>query len=310
MASTYFPTGRDVEIIRYVHRYRLLKSRSHILPLFGESEHVLRRLQKLTEHGYLFRLPSRRPHEQAVYALGNKGSDLMASHFGAPRPKVDWPSQNRTITERHVEHTLFIADLMVAIELACGDGVRYVSPEEILERYAPERTRNKAHEVGGKPFRWRIQVREGEWHGSHFIEPDWMFGLDIDGAPEPSFFFLEADRGTMSVKPTREGNLDKSSLFKKMLQYWSSWQPKSTSQRNAFEERFGIQNIRTLFALSTGARGAIRLEECMKANEFFGSGSGGTGLFLFAKKETLLEAPDILRAPLLSGRRKEKTLLG
>ena len=314
MQTTLEPTvtNRDVEIIRYVHRYRLLKSRSHIVPLFGGSLHVLRRVKKLTEYGHLFSLPGRRPDQEAAYALGNKGSDLMASKFGAPRPKVDWPSQNRTLTVRHVEHTLFIADLMVAIELSCRQNrrVRYISPEEILEKYAPTSTRAKSRKVGGRPFEWRATVRQGEWRGTHYIEPDWMFGLEVAGSDEPNFFFLEADRGTMSVKPRREGNLDKSSIFKKMLLYWSSWQPKSASQRNAFEERFGIRNIRTLFAISTGARGAIRLEECIKANEFFGSGSSGTGLFLFAKKEVLLEAPDILRAPLMSGRRKEKTLVG
>ena len=115
--------------------------------------HILRRLQKLAQHKYLYPLP-RQPHEEAVYAIGNAGADLLARDFGEPRPRVDWSAQNRTLTEKHVEHTLLIADVMIRIELACraSKSVRFISPEEILAEHAPESTRLKAKLVGGKPF--------------------------------------------------------------------------------------------------------------------------------------------------------------
>lgn len=300
-------TERDVEIVRAVWRHRLLRSRSHLLPLFGGSTHILRRLQALTESRYLYRL-ERAPHEEAVYAIGDRGSDLMHERFGAPRPKVSWTAQNKTLTERHVEHTLLIADVLVSVALACRatSDVRYVPFEEIIERHASQRTRERARLVGGRPLKWRVRVRSGEWQGEGSIEPDGMFGIEHEATGKTSWFFLEADRATMRVKPTRP-RLDWSSLFKKMLQYWTSWQKRAGGQ-NLTLTHFGLPDVRTLFVLSTEARGDIRLERCLDANRYFYGGKG-TGLFLFAKRETLLEAPDILKAPLISGAGEKRTLV-
>ncbi len=139
-------------------------------------------------------------------------------------------------------------------------------------------------------------MSSGDWQGEAHIEPDGMFG--IESAEQTSWFFLEADRATMSVLPER-ARLDRSSLFKKMLQYWASWQ-KSATGENLTRERFGLSDVRTLFVLSTEARGNIRLERCLEANRHFYA-EKGTGLFLFVKREALLEAPDVLAVPLTTG---------
>ena len=307
----FSPTQRDIEIIRYVHSYRLLKSRSHLVALFGGSTHILRRLQKLARYKYLYPLP-RRPAEEAVYAIGNAGADLLAREFREPRPRVDWTAQNRTLTQKHVEHTLLIADVMIRIELACRgrENIRFISPEEILAKYAPKSTRLKAKHVGGKPFLWSVPlVYMGAWVGEKSIEPDRMFGIAFqDPSKETNWFFLEADRGTMVVKP-QKGNLHKSSIFKKQLQYWASWVTTPPAKANLYNERFGIHDIRTLFVLDTRARGELRLNKCIEANKHFSKGRG-TGLFLFTKAETLLEAPDILEAPFVSGQGKTRRLIG
>ena len=303
------PTARDIEIIRYVHSYRLLKSRSHLVALFGGSLHILRRLQKLAVYKYLYPL-SRRPHEEAVYAIGNAGADLLARDFGEPRPKVDWTAQNKTLTQKHVQHTLLVADVMIHIELACRrrQSVRFIPPEEILAKYAPESTRLKAKHVAGKPFLWSVPiVYKGRRIGEKSIEPDRMFGIAFqDPSKETNWFFLEADRGKMVDKP-QTVNLDKSSIFKKQLQYWASAIP--TPKVNLYTERFGIKHIRTLFVLATGFRGDVRLNKCVEINRYFDKGQG-TGLFLFTKAETLLEALDILEAPFVSGEGKTRTLIG
>lgn len=299
-------TRRDVEIIRAVHVHRLLRSRDHVWPLFGGSKHLNTRLRLLAKHRYLHRL-ARRPHEQTLYAIGDRGSDLMRERFGAPRPKVSWTAQNKTLTERHVEHTLLIADVLVAVELACraSSDVRYVGLPEIIERHASERVKQSARTVGGRPLRWQVAVRSGEWRGEGSIEPDGMFGIERVATGKTDWFFLEADRATMRVKPQRP-RLDWSSLFKKMLQYWASWQ-KDIRGENLTSSRFGLPDVRTLFVLSTESRGDIRLERCLEANRHFYGGKG-TGLFLFAKRETLLEAPDILKAPLISGTEQVRRL--
>ena len=271
---------------------------------------ILRRLQKLARYKYLYPLP-RRPHEEAVYAIGNAGADMLARDFGVPRPKVDWTAQNKTLTQKHVEHTLFIADVMIRIELACRrrKSVRFISPEEILAEYAPESTRLKAKYIGDKPFLWSVPIVYKGTRAEKSIEPDRMFGIAFQrSSKETNWFFLEADRGTMVVKPQKV-NLHKSSIFKKQLQYWASWLTTPPAEANMYSERFGISDVRTLFVLATGDRGEVRLNKCLEVNKYFNKGQG-TGLFLFTKAETLLEAPDILEAPFISGQGKTRTLIG
>ncbi|MEL6445676.1 MAG: replication-relaxation family protein [Bacteroidota bacterium] len=300
--SSFVPTERDTAILRAVAEHRLLRSRSHLVPLFGGSLHVLRRLQRLTAERYLCRLAGR-PHQESVYAIGDKGSDLLHRRFGVPRPKVEWTAQNRTLTERHVAHTLLIADVLVGIELACRarPDLRFVSAAEVIERHASERVRQRAREVGGRPLRWRVRVRDGGWVGEGAIEPDGLFGIEHagrGGTTKTDWYFLEADRGTMSVIPERP-RLDRSSLFKKMLQYHASAEKKLDGQ-SLTGRHFGLPSVRTLFVLATGARGQTRLQRCLEASRHF-QGGRGTGLFLFVKREDLLEATNPLTAPVTAG---------
>lgn len=299
-------TDRDIEIIRQVERFRLLRSRSHIVRLFGGSKHLLRRLRKLYDHKYLYRLPDRTPYEQAVYGIGNKGADLLNAEFDLPRANVDHTQKNRRLGPRFIEHTLLVADIMVTIILACRkrQDVQYISQEEILEE-APASTRKQRYQVGGRPFRWPVKFRHDGKTFRKSVEPDHMFGLELPEGRE-EYFFLEADRQNM---PVESGNMNRSSILKKQLQYWESWQKTAFDETNLCEQHFGISDIRTLFVLSTGYRGDKRLNRCLEANRRFRDGSG-TGLFLFANAETLLEADDVLTAELTSGRGAAKTLIG
>lgn len=65
--------------------------------------------------------------------------------------------------------------------------------------------------------------------------------------------------------------------------------------------------MRTLSVLSTEARGDIRLRCCLDVSRYFYGGKG-TGLFLFVNAETLLEAPDILKAERVAGTGQARTL--
>ena len=306
-------TDRDIEIVRFVERFRLLRSRSHIVPLFGGSTHVLRRLQKLRKNQYLYELPGREPNEEAVYAIGNVGADLLNAEFNLPRPKVDYTQQNKTLGMRFIEHTLLVSDIIVAIILAtrCRDDVRYISQEEIFREWAPRETRSKRYKVGAHPFRWRVKFSYKERTYRKSIEPDHIFGLAFPGQErKPNWFFLEADRQNMPVKSR---NMNRSSIFKKQLQYWESWQDNTWTETNLFKKHFGVSNIRTLFVLDTGYQGRQRLNRCIEVTRHFeeqAKGGEGMGLFLFANAETLLDADDILNAPLVSGRGDEKILLG
>lgn len=299
-------TERDIEIIRYVEQFRLLQSRDHIVPLFGGSLHILRRLKKLYENKYLYRLPDRKNDEQAIYAVGNAGANLLSEEFDLPRPKVDYTQKSKDLGDWFLDHTLLVANIMVEIILAARsrEAVQYISQEDILMERASKERRKQRYRVGEQPFRWWVTFSHNDTEYRKGVEPDHMFGLELpDGREE--FFFLEADRQNM---PVETGNMDRSSIIKKQLQYWESWQTPPFGDTNLFEEHFGIPDIRTIFALFTGHRGDKRLNRCIETNKRFFDGDG-TGLFLFANVETLLEADDILTAPLISGRETEKQLI-
>lgn len=203
-------TDRDIGLIRRVHALRLLGSRSHILPLYG-SEHILRRCKLLTEEGHLYAL-KRMPHQEQVYAIGNRGADLLKERFGTYRPRVHFPDLHNRLKEPHIRHTLGIADVVIGMELA-------------------SRGRCSFEDLG--THKWETDIEYDGWGEVCSIEPDRIF--QVAG----QYYALEYDRGTMRVK----GNMRQSSIFKKMLQY--AW----THNEKILQDTLGLTNVRTLFVL-------------------------------------------------------------
>ena len=304
--KSWNPSTRDIDIIRTVHLFKLLRSRDHILPLFDGRKRVIRRLQTLTERGYLFCL-DRRPNEQAIYTIGNRGLILLRDRFDVAIPRNPrQPDQARRLKVKHIEHTLDLADVVLAIELACRrrDDVRFLSQAEILDA-APHRTRAEARKLGGRPLYLETEVHyEGE-RSRRGTEADWLFGLHPKGK-DPKYFFLEVDRGTESVVTS---NLDKASIIRKMLVYLHAWRGTPPKETNLYEAHFGFRHARTLF-VATGryeTDGDERVQNFVKANEMITAGRGHR-LFLFTTKESFLGTADVLSAPLLNGM-YERTIL-
>jgi hypothetical protein len=132
-------TPRDLEILRAVHRYRLLRS-THLVSLTGGGRQAtLRRLQLLFHHGYLDRPPMQldwytRGSEPFVYALGNRGAEALEMEGELRRGGVRWDTKNRNLSRIFLHHTLMVAEIMVAFEVACRsrEDVRFIPPEEII----------------------------------------------------------------------------------------------------------------------------------------------------------------------------------
>jgi hypothetical protein len=117
-------TERDVEILLHVFRHRFLRS-THLAALVGGGQGLVRRLGLLYHHHYLDRpreqidFYSRVGSKPMVYALGNKGADLLAEMYHVPRGKFDWTAKNRAVGPVFLDHTLLVADFMVALEASC-----------------------------------------------------------------------------------------------------------------------------------------------------------------------------------------------
>lgn len=272
-------TERDVEIVQAVYRHRLLNS-EHIVSLIeGSDQGIRRRLQLLFHARFLDRPPVQVANfhiapspEPMVYALGNKGADLLAEHLGVPRASIDWTTKNRKLKEIFFRHTLMVAGIMVAFEVACREAgnMRLIPWEEILAERASEETRREK-----RPESWRVKV---PGRGEHGITPDAIFGLhylDRSEGRNRSFFFLEADRGTMPVK---RRHLAQTAIYKKLLLYHQ------TAVQKLHTKRFGMKAFRVLTVTASPER--ERVASMVKAA---GELDGFQGLFLFADETSVLE---------------------
>src|SRR4051794_15312763 len=269
-------TPRDHEILRAVHRHRLLRS-THLISLSnGSRQTTLRRLQLLFHHGYLDRPPMQldwyaRGSEPLVYALGNHGAELLEREGGLKRGGIRWETKKRNVSRVFLHHTLAVAEVMVSFEVACRcrEGVQFIPPEEVLAG-APEATRRLR-----LPFRWQVEIREGGKPYRLGVEPDKVFGLEFHGAPENrrrAYFFLEADRGTMPV--TRKG-LGQTSFLRKLVCYQETW------RQGLHKTHLGIPNFRVLTVTTSRERMEHLVEACRLIS------GGGSRLFLFTEQERL-----------------------
>jgi len=261
-------TPRDLLILRAAQRHRLLRSTQLIALSDGSRQTTLRRLQLLFHHGYLDRPPAQldwysQGSEPLVYALGSRGGAVLAAE-GKRGGTLRWDT-SRTVSRQFLRHTLAVAEVMVAFEVACRgtEGVEFIRPEDVLAA-APEATRRLR-----LPFRWQIEVQEGGKLHRLGVEPDRVFGLRFRGAPEGrqrAYFFLEADRGTMPV--VRQG-LAQTSFRRKLIAYRETW------RQGLHRTHLGIPNFRVLTVTTNEERRRHLVAAC-------GSLGSGRRLFLFA----------------------------
>jgi hypothetical protein len=158
-----------------------------------------------------------------VYGIGNKGAKLL-NGVSEQRPRFDWTDRNQSIKQLHLQHTLLISDVMVALEKACAQNrtVRLVREDELVARIKFR-----------DPFRWTVNVRSDRLG----LRPDKVFGLENTKTGEEAFYFLEADRATM---PVVRQNLDQSSFHRKLLAYEATW------TQNIHRTRLGLHRFRVL----------------------------------------------------------------
>ncbi|MEO1703701.1 MAG: replication-relaxation family protein [Pseudomonadota bacterium] len=270
-------TERDTAILLALEKYRFLTTEHLMVLAETDSKQSLnRRLRRLFDAKYVDR-PRAQMHAMAygekrpmVYALGNAGADLLSNRFQMRLPDIYWTEKNRRIKEKFIEHTLGIADFMVAMEQACKEAgnIQIITRDDILTN-APERTRRAKH-----PFRWQTRVSfNGERHEIAIV-PDEVFGLHYLEKPEGknrAYFFVEIDRGTM---PITRRDIRQTSFARKLMSY------ADTYERKLHTERFGIKNFRALTLTTSQAR----INTMQHAWKIEVSDRAPAGMFLFAEK--------------------------
>ncbi len=295
-APAFRITERDIEIIRQVARHRFLRS-THLFALIGGSpQKVNERLGPLFHAGFLDRPRAQLEyHVQGggsaplVYALGNRGAELLKVHDGLENADVDWARKNHKTGREFILHTLAVADLRVALTTAVRErpGFALLDPDQLLAAAAEETQQARS------PWSWRVRVQHRSGIQEIGLLPDYVFALTLpDGRRRP--FVVEIDRGTM---PVERAALDQSSMLRKFLAY------EGGRQQNLHLTRFGWRNFRVLITSPNNDRIATMRAAIARYPELKSS-----PLFLFAVHDRPLFA-DVLSASWTAADGSAHTLL-
>ncbi len=256
---------RDLAFLQAAADYRLLSTPQYHL-LFPESrDAVYRRLQLLFHHGYLDRLNGD-PTKPMVYGLASRGAEILVER-GHLQDIGDWRKKNQELQDRYIAHQTMITNFRIALTLA----VRERSDVRLLF------FRRESLEL-----RDRVTATHNGRRQSLPINPDGFFGLQFPNLPEGrnrAFFFLEADRSTM----TRER------FLQKLVGYWE-WYSQGGQTR-----KHGIRTFRVLTVTKSEERLASLLHAAGEAGEL----REGLRLFWFTSEERLgAERPAPILGPI------------
>jgi len=238
-APRFQVTERDVEIVRQVSQYRFLRS-THISQLLdAPHKKILERLTPLFHAGYLDRPRAQleyhvrgggsAPH---IYALGNRGAQLLIDRDGLEHANVDWTRKNKETGREFILHTLAIADFRVGLTVACRarSDISLHHANQLLATL-PEQT-----ESARSPWRLRVRVQHKGTIEDIGLLPDYVFAIYF-GENKRRPFVVECDRGTM---PVERSTLDQTSMLRKFIAY------EAARQQRLHTSRFGWHNFRVL----------------------------------------------------------------
>lgn len=252
-------TDDDVAIIRCVYRHRFVRA-DDLYRLFPDRtpDRLSRRLTALYRAGYLDRPIAqidrfRQGGSQAlVYGLDTSGARLLKERFGAPPGVANWKSRNRSYTRESLDHTLAVSRFMIEVEIGCRERseVSLIPFEEILKG-APEETRRSIF-----PGRWPVDLRFRGARGTVYLIPDAIFGLRLrrpDGTTRSSYWFVEIDRGTMTIVPSErvqesDAFIHRATILRKLAAYAESF------GQELHRRHLGIPAPRTLLLTTSAAR--------------------------------------------------------
>jgi hypothetical protein len=258
-------TERDRQIIRYVADHRFARS-THISQLLGAS-HVktCRRLHALYHNAYLDRPQAQKEYYRAgsdkmIYALANRGAQLLIQQHGLELADVDWSRKNFEAKRAYVQHQLAIVDFRVALVLAtrARPHLKLIEPKQLIAAM-PEATRTSA-----RPLAWRVKTQHKAGPQEIGVNPDYAFAIRYpDGSRRA--YLVECDRGTM---PVARAGLRQTSIIKKLLVYHHG------HKQELHTRQFNWKAFRVLIITNTEARAdhilaAIKHTAELKASELF-----------------------------------------
>src|SRR6266516_2608734 len=182
-------TARDIAILQNIARFRLVSAAQLAKLDGGSAQNVSRSLLALFENGFVERpsaqVASRLLHKgsrPAIYGLTRKGARLLGDQgYDVRRSLLDGIDKERGAGWRFVEHTVSIAEFLVALEIALRTrtDLRLLDRIEILED-APDRKRERQ-------LRIEATIRLDGVPKRNAVIPGAVFGLRFNDDEESYF---------------------------------------------------------------------------------------------------------------------------
>lgn len=270
-------TDDDIEIVRQLARHRFLRS-THVAALVGRSlDRTNDRLSRLFHAGYLDRPRAQLDYypdagsAPMVYALADRGAQLLIARDGADFANVEWSRKNRQAGRPFIEHQLEIMDFYVALQCSARNrpGLRVIHADELIANFPDQRVNRH------NPFGLRARLTHAGIVHETGIVPDLAFGLAFaDGSRR--CFMVEIDRGTM---PVVRADITQTSFERKMRGYLTAYAAKQ------HERKFGWRAFRVLTVTTDKTRKQTMLDALGKIRV---PHSPGPALFWFLTRTELV----------------------
>ena len=184
-------TERDIEFIRAICKYRFLfPEQLSVLFPNASKRGIENRLRYMFHNKYLDRimLTDSTFSHKLIYAMAEKGARLLAEADNIPREEISWNRFHNKVSLSHIQHFLDINDVLISYEKALAE----VQDQGKIKLFKV---------LGTNPDSHRISVVLKKEDGSRYessVIPDAIIGVKFKR--ELGLFFVEVDRGTMSLK--------------------------------------------------------------------------------------------------------------
>ena len=238
---------RDLDILEALYNHGYLRTDQIISLLQNEHgglpDRWRKRLKYLFQNGYTERPDSqieyhrRSGNTATVHGLGEQGALHLDELRGIPRGGMNYRWKNKSVGRPHLDHSLSVADFMIAIELASRNqkGAEFIPWTDLT----PDAERPS----------WSVNVRKYPerikgLRNTVKLIPDGVFSIRLKGGKR-GLYFVEVDRSTESVTSRDDW---KRSVRRKFIAYHESW------KQALHLEHFGIRLVRTLFIAKSQRR--------------------------------------------------------
>jgi len=244
---------RDLEILRWLYRYRYLRQ-THLQRLLQpvSPKRFTERLGDLFHETGLINRPSIQPplfdarSSPMLYEITPSGIECLASHGALPHRAVTFSRRSCRSYSPQFLHTMMIIETLLAIEQVTLEtpGQRFVPVDEIIAR-APQHVRH-AHNPLAVPVTLVPNPKHSVIRKRHetIMIPDALYGIeyDIDGEKRYRFWALECERAS----PAWRSRSDASSTALKRAAY------DALIEARTYRSHWGIPNLKLHLVTSGG----------------------------------------------------------